>query len=145
MKKAKTLQEQIAELTEDQKNNMGKIYKKYVISIAVILVISICTIVGLLVTGSIREEKAKEKYDRIQTQIAMNERLNIHDFSLLDESSEASDAYYDIIEQKYLSIGIVAGVGFVGLLIIYFIFKRKYPYFSEKKYAYLKKMKKGLQ
>jgi len=52
---------------------------------------------------------------------------------------------YDIIEQKYLSIGIVAGVGFVGLLIIYFIFKRKYPYFSEKKYAYLKKMKKGLQ
>ena len=143
MKETRTLQEQIAEMTEEQKNNMGKIYKKYVLSIVVVFCVGILIALGLFAEASIREEKAKEKHDRIQAQIESNEQMNEYDFSLFDESSNALDEYYDMKQQKNLSLVIGSGIAFFGVLITYFIFKRKYPYFSEKKYNYLKKMEKN--
>ncbi len=143
MKDTRILQEQIAEMTEEQKNNMGKIYKKYVISLVLVVFVGILIALGLFVEASISEEKAREKYDKIQAQIELNAQMNKYDFSLFDEKSEALDEYFDMNQQKNMSLGIGSGVAFLGVLITYFIFKRKYPYFSEKKYAYLKKMEKN--
>ena len=143
MKDTRKLQEQIAEMTEEQKNNMGKIYKKYVLSIVLVFCVGILIALGLFAEASIREEKAKEKHNRIQAQIELNEQTNEYDFSLFDESSNALDEYYDMKQQKNLSLVIGSGIAFFGVLITYFIFKRKYPYFSEKKYNYLKKMEKN--
>ena len=143
MKDTRKLQEQIAEMTEEQKNNMGKIYKKYVLSIVLVFCVGILIALGLFAEASIREGKAKEKHNRIQAQIELNEQTNEYDFSLFDESSNALDEYYDMKQQKNLSLVIGSGIAFFGVLITYFIFKRKYPYFSEKKYNYLKKMEKN--
>ena len=118
-------------------------YKKYVLSIVLVFCVGILIALGLFAEASIREEKAKEKHNRIQAQIELNEQTNEYDFSLFDESSNALDEYYDMKQQKNLSLVIGSGIAFFGVLITYFIFKRKYPYFSEKKYNYLKKMEKN--
>ena len=141
MSKAST-EQQIAALTPEQKRSMGTIYKKYIVTLLLIALAGVFIIAGLFVGATIREGNAKVRYDAIQTQIELNEMTNTYDASLFDESSEALDEYYDMKQQKNLSLVIGSGVVVVGVLVTYGIFKKKYPYFSEKKYTYLKKQNK---
>ena len=137
----KTIEQQIAELTPEQKNNMGKIYKKYVLSLISIVLVGVILIIGIFAYASIREEQAKDEHDKIQATIELNKSNNTYDFSLYDESMEAIDEYYNIKQLKPLSLVIGGIVTMIGVVIVYVIFKKKYPYFSEKKYTYLKKMR----
>ena len=136
------IEQQIAELTPEQKNAMGKIYKKYAISIIAVLLLCVIAIVVLYAQASTKEEQAKEEYDIIQTKIALYEQAKRYDLSLYDESMKALDEYHDAQQAKYFVLVAVSVVGILGILAVMFIFKKKYPYFSEKKYAYLKKIQK---
>ncbi|MBO5870634.1 MAG: hypothetical protein J6Q89_07795 [Clostridia bacterium] len=138
-----SLEQRVAELTPEQKSNMGKIYKNYIISLLSVILVGVLLTIGLFLEGSIKEERAKDEYDKIQTMIELNETNNKYDFSLFDESLEALDEFYDMKQKKNLSFVIGSGVTFFGVLAVYFIFKIKYPYFSEKKYTYLKKLEKN--
>lgn len=137
-----SIEQQIAELTPEQRNAMGNIYKKYVISLIVVFLLGVLAAVGMFVEASIREGQANDELDKIQTMIALNEITNKYDFSLFDESSEALDEYYDAKHDKNWAPAKGSAVSFFGVLIVIIIFKKKYPYFSEKKYTYLKKAQK---
>ncbi len=137
-----SLEQQIAELTPEQKNNMGKIYKKYIIFLISILLVGVLVGIGIFAEASINEKKAKDKHDKIQTLIELNETTNKYDFSLFDEDLEALDEYYDAKLRKNSALVIGSAIAFFGVLGVYFTFKKKYPYFSEKKYTYLKKLEK---
>ena len=138
-----SVEQQVAELTAEQKSNMGKIYKKYILSVVLVALAGVLIAIGLFVEAGIKEEKAKDKYDGIQIQQELNELTNEYDFSLFDESIEALDAYHDAQRQKDTCLMIGSGVAFFGVLTVYFVFRKKYPYFSEKKYACLKKMERA--
>ena len=135
-----SIEQQIAELTPEQKNNMGKIYKRLIVSLVAVVLVGVLAGVGMFVEASIREEKAKEKHERITTKIELNAADNTYDFSLFDEQKEALNEYYDIKESKTSTLVIGSGISFLGVVVVGLVFKVKYPYFSEKKYSYLKKM-----
>lgn len=131
-----SIEQQITELTPEQRNNMGKIYKKYVISLVSLVIIGVLLSLVIFAAASIKEERAENRYDRYQTELA----INPYDFSLMEASSDAFDEYMDIAENKYLSFVLGGSFILLGCFVVYFIFKIKYPYFSEKKYSYLKKI-----
>jgi hypothetical protein len=135
-----SIEQQIAELTPEQRNNMGKIYKKLILSLIAVVLVGVLVGVGLFVEASIRLEKAEEKHDRISTKIELNTASNSYDFSLYDEQKEALNEYYDIKQERPVSLVIGTGISFIGVVAVGLVFKAKYPYFSEKKYSYLKKM-----
>ena len=138
-----SIEQQIAELTIEQKNNMGKIYKKYLISIISIFLLGILAGVGIFAEASIKAERAKEEWDRLEAISDFNEANNIYDSSLSRKTIDAIDEYYDAEQEKSGGIAAGSAVSLLGVLLTFAVFKKKYPYFSEKKYEYLKKMQKN--
>lgn len=138
-----SIEQQVAELTPEQRNRMGTVYKKYLITLLLVALAGVLVTIGLFVEANIRETIAHNRHEALQAEIELNEMTNTYNAALFDESQEALDEYYDSKQQKGLSLMIGSGVMLGGLVITYGIFKKKYPYFSEKKYAYLKKMTKN--
>ncbi len=135
----KSIEQQIAELTPEQKSNMGKIFKREIISIAAVLIGFIVIAGSIFAYASIKEKQAKVEYDTIQAQIEFNTTIHYHDLTFYDKSEELFDEYYDMKQLKTDSLMVGSGVSLAAVLVICAIFKVKYPYFSEKKYKYLKK------
>ncbi len=138
-----SIEQQIAELTPEQKNNMGKIYKRYIICLISVFLIGVLVGIGIFAKASINEKKAKDEHDGLQTKIELSEITHKYDTSLFDESSEALDEYYDAKLLKSSALAIGSAISLIGILVVFIAFKKKYPYFSEKKYSYLKKMEKN--
>ena len=136
---AKPIEQQIAELTIEQRNSLPKIYKKYLICLGCIVLAGIIVLVSMFAVVSMKLEKAQERYERLETQQALNEMNGTFDFALSDEKLEAMDEYYDMIPLKPLSLCVGGAIILIGTLALFLIFRLKYPYFSEKKYTYLKK------
>ena len=135
----KPIEQQIAELTEEQKANLKPLYKKY--GIILLSILGICAIlgtIGYLYTSSLVNE-AEEKYNDLCYATELNADLGIIDLDLMDEHHEAMDAYFDLLPFTYAPIGAAGLLLIIGVLVTYFVFKKKYPYFTEKRYTYLKK------
>lgn len=141
----KTIEQQIAELTSEQKNSMKKIYRKYLISFFSVILVGVILIVGIYLYAAEPAKEAKAKYDELSEQIDIlsdddwNLDASREMFELMEKRGEYFDEYHDMKRLKSSSLGIGGGVGFIGLLVVILIFKKKYPYFSEKKYLYMKK------
>ena len=140
----KTVEQQVAELTQEQKNNMGKIYKNYVFSLISVVLVGVILIIGIFAYASIEGEKAKDKYDAYQTSQEIREQTDKLQGKItvygIGEGMELLDEYHKMKLLKPLSLVIGGVVCMIGVIAVYLIFKKKYPYFSEKKYTYLKKM-----
>ena len=130
----KPIEQQVAELTPEQKNNMGKIYKKYSISIVSILLIFFILVIAMFAYASSKEKQAKTRADMI---------LENNIFSSYDEREELLEEYYDAKQLKPLTLIVGGGVSLAAIVVVCLIIQRKYPYFSEQKYKYLKKMEKA--
>lgn len=139
------IEQQIAELTPEQKGNMKKIYKRYLTAVIVTFVVSILVGLGIFMDARLKLTQAKDEYDRIDTKIALNQMSNIYDSSLYDQRYELMDECFELEDRKMFSPAIAGAMMLFGALAIFVVFKVKYPYFSEKKYEYLKKLEKGLK
>ncbi len=135
----KPIEQQIAELTYEQKNSLKDIYKKFLTSFIVVWVIAFLVGAGLFITFTVKAQEAKDRYDYLQTKIDLHAANYNWDFDLYDEKMDAFDEYYDMQEKKPLAFFAGGAVLALGLVLVLGIFKSKYPYFSEKKYSYLKK------
>lgn len=135
----RTIEQQIVELTFEQKNNLKEIYKKFAISVAIVWVIAFLVGAGLFVSFTVKAEEARDRKESIQAQIDLNKMSFNFNFDLYDELYEAEDEYYDMQGKKPLAFFALGGVLLIGFGIVLVTFKSKYPYFSEKKYSYLKK------
>ncbi len=134
---AKPIEQQVAELTNEQRNSIKSIYKKAVIAeiccIIIGLIISACSFVFV----AVKAEEAEDRYNKLDAQVSMNP----FDFDLRDEWLDAMDEYHTYEDKGIKILSIVPGLilAFVGIIASLCIIKAKYPYFSEKKYTYLKK------
>lgn len=135
----KPIEQQIAELTHEQRNSIKGIYKKYIVVYVAVLVIGIIVSAVSFMFVSMKLEKAEERYERLAIQQEINEKNGTFDFELSDEKTEAMDEYYDLKPIRIFSLLTGPIVILIGTGVIFGIFKSKYPYFSEKKYTYLKK------
>ena len=138
----KPIEQQVAELTPAQRNNLGKIFVGYLVSLILLIAIGLGVGVGMFLYYDEAADEAEMKMDAIDLEIDLNNRLGIIDTDLYDEQEEYTDEYYDMKEMKSLSLIIAPGIAFVGILVLVLVVKFKFPYFSEKKYNYVKKMEK---
>lgn len=135
---AKPIEQQVAELTNEQRSSIKSIYKKMVI------VEICCIIIGLIISAcsfvfvAVKAEEAKDRYEMLETQQALNEMNGTFSFALSDEEMEAMDEYYDYKGIQIFSLLPGLGLSLIGIIVSYCIMKAKYPYYSEGKYKYLR-------
>lgn len=137
------IEQQVAELTPEQRNNMGKVFKTYVISLVSILLLFGIAVVALLTFSNAREKEAKEKYDEVQAIVDSFEQKGKYNPNAYEALELAMDNYYDIREGKALNLMVISIIALFLYLLAIIIIKKKYPYFSDKKYTYLKKLQKA--
>ena len=129
----------MAELTYEQKSSLKDIYKKFLTSFIIVWVVSFLVGASLFVTYAVKAEEAKNEYNYIETQIVLGEANSNWNFDLYDKKYEAFEEYNDMNGKKPLAFFAAGAVLLIGFGLVLGIFKVKYPYFSEKKYSYLKK------
>ena len=131
-----SIEQQVAALTEEQKNNLESIYKKYHRCLIFILIGALVLTLGLYCFFSVREAEAKDRYDAATASLLMSDSYNSPSYKT---SYELLDEYFDAKELTSLAFVIGPAALLVAELIVILLFKQKYPYFSEKKYRYVKK------
>ena len=137
----KTIEQQVAELTPEQRGSLKKIYKRTFVAELIVAGIALFACLAMFIFLGIETAEAKEEMEYYQTQIEIEENMpGFHfDFELHEEYQEAMDEYYDlkqITNIGYIAIGLFAILAIVGIAVFV---KTKYPYFSEAKYRYCKK------
>lgn len=133
MKDTRPIRVQVAELTEEQKQNIPTIYKYH-------LIFSL-TIIGLfllaLLISHICVVSAQTKLNQLENEldtISVSER-----YALYEDWTSAIDQYDSTIHLRTM-ISIIGGSILIVLaLAAQFYINKKYPYYNEKKYFYLKK------
>lgn len=153
----KTIEEQVQELTTEQKNNMGKARKLLIVAYFILLGVLILFQVLLYIYNT----KKYSKFDKIENEINKNEeeidyqleRLKDTDslIELSDLETELNDLFSEnqrlIYEMDKITNSdkddVIVVLCYIIIINVYitavlFILK-KYPYYSNKKYRYLKK------
>ena len=142
MKNKKPVSEIAAELTEEQKKTVKKLFVINVAAVCVAIAMAL-VFAFLLGTGTVAKNEAKDQLDDYyerQEMLADKDPL----YFLNEENLE--NPYYD----QYMEISgsllqlskimmICGGVLFVIMVIAAVVQSKKYPYYSEKLYFYLKK------
>lgn len=134
MKDTRPIDIQVAELTPEQKRKIPKIYKAHLlfsfILVGALLVALLFAQIGVL--------NARSDLEAIQDKInsAVPEWTGIQYFA---EETAAYEAYDSAIHVRML-ISIIGGITVLILALGAQLFiSKKYPFYSEKKYTYLKK------
>ena len=134
-----TIEQQVAALTPEQRANMKPIYRKYFsASILVLLLAVVLGVVSFLLISKAADD-AKARLDELDR---LTDENPSYILECIDEKLDCIDRYYDMKSLKPMALGVFGIVCILGAIVIYFVFKRKYPYFSEKKYAFIKKQEK---
>lgn len=102
--------------------------------------VGILLIFGVYTYANIKGKEEKERYDAYKVSQEVKKQVdelqgNITAYSMKEETKLA-DECYNMERLKALSLVIGGCLTFVGILVVYLMFKKKYPYFSEKKYKY---------
>lgn len=139
----KTIEQQVAELTPEQKGNLEKIYQKYLKALMVIVLAGVVLAVGIFVYAVVMENQAKDTHEAIQATFALNAQQKGYDASMHDESAKWLDTYHNMKLLKPAAFAIASIAVLIGICILCLIYKVKYPYFSEKKYLYIQRMESG--
>lgn len=141
MKDLRPIEIQVAELNEEQKNNIVMLYKKQfkiLIIAMIVFAVVIVAFIGFRIAASI----AKDDWDRIETSITLSGMDGSYDMGLFDANYDAMNRYYDLLQYSNLSLMIGGGlaliIGCISLIVLS-NGKKQFPYYSEKKYRYIKK------
>lgn len=134
MKDKRPIEVQVAELTEEQKQKIPKIFWMH-------LIITIVIIGAHLISGLfcvINVEAAKAELRSIEARRATASLWE--SLSLTKEWLAASDRY-DVAMQTLTTVGIGTAVaGIIAVLGVQLYITKKYPFYSEKKHFYLRKI-----
>lgn len=139
-----TIEQQVAELTNEQRLTVMSIGKKYRLSLLPAIFISI---IAVIVSVCFLAE-SKDISESIESYQYLRE-LSMEDlnFTKAFEYSETIDELFDKKDEcskaatTTLIIGGITGIVYIIGTILFF--KTKYPYFTEGKYEYLKKLEKA--
>ena len=132
---------QVAELTQEQKNDMLKFGKRYNLTAAIALAAMLIFIILWVATFGSMAKEYKEKHDALDVQIsAMSsvwDKLNAY-----DTLQTYSDLYINAQIIMFLGMASAGIVMIVGGIIMIKLVKRKCPCYSDKKFFYLLKQNK---
>ena len=132
------IEEQVSQLTKEQRDNIPKI-RKQLISVIAIFAIA-CILLGAVASlaYTLKANNALTQFKATMKELLETDD-NLKRFELLVKQNE----YLEVYEQS-LKVGhyplVFAAVGIlIGATIIIMVFNKKYPYFSEQRYSYIRK------
>jgi len=139
-----TMEQQIASLTPEQRASMKPIYRRYALCLVASIVLAVVVTVVLFLIFRAELAKAEEEYDRLDRAVELEEQKQemfggFIDLDLLAAHSDAMEHYFDCKGRTFVPFIIGGFMLFALALVVMVVFKVKYPFFSEKRYGYLKK------
>jgi len=153
----KNIEQEVATLTTEQKDSLPDIYKTQMIGQTLILTIFLIVATILFTRFSIKENAAEDNYNLLTSNQNMTMTVDgtITNSLSLDSMQMSSihildndDAQLQLLEEKkemgtfkWVSLAVCGVSGLICIFILHFLLKKKHPYYSEKKYKYLKKNK----
>lgn len=132
MKDTRPIEAQVAELTDEQKRTIPKIYKYHLI-FSIVLIVAL--LAGLLI-AHVGVVNAQSDYDEIQAKISASPVGYLQYGAESRAAFDALDAAVNVRTMFAIIGGIVTILLACGAQLL---ISKKYPYYSEKKYTYLKK------
>lgn len=136
----KSIEKQISELTEEQKINILEKGKRFCIVSIVCYIVMFMIIGGWFVLSSVMIEGAEANVNMLKTKLD----LGIGEHSVVLNQWLDAIHVHGIILDVCSAVNVVIAVAFLSFLAIRIIlFKKKYPYYSDRRYSYLKKAEKA--
>lgn len=123
-----TIEQQVSILTQEQKNNVPKLFWFQIIVCAIALIISICAVIPMIQAWQEAEE-AKEAYYEADAEDPLNSM----------DALEAWDEALEKQESTALTTTLVGGGAWLVGIFLFFYIKVKHPYYSDKLFFYLRK------
>ena len=134
MKDTRPIEMQVATLTPEQRAKIPKIFKTALVLCLVPLFIFLLTVIATYARVFELREEAELHSEMID--------MGVYDFTAYDE-------YYDMLDEvdkanETAFVVTVAGAIsiIVYVLVVNLVISKRYPFYSEKRYYYLKKLKK---
>ena len=137
MKDNRPIAVQVAELTDEQRANIPNIYKKH-------FIFSVCTVLVEFVLMAItafmyiKAEAMYKEYNSIG--------LNTFDLGNIQKRSELWQNYdkmSDLVFIMFIVIMVYSVIMIIASLLVKSYITKKYPYYSEKRYRYIKAFNKS--
>ena len=92
-------------------------------------------------------EELSEEYEELREEYEEQGKIYLNE-DMRDEVNDAWDNYdglTDTVDLLFYVSGAALCVLIIGTIVIQVVITKKHPYYSEKKFTYLKKMKKSAQ
>ncbi len=140
-KKEARLAKKFNSLTPEQKESIRPIYRKYMALLISVILVFLIAVTASIIISSYMAQDAKATYD---TLVELTENSYSYDASLWAERSEAFDEYFRIKSLGNTVCLVIETLTLVCIIILRIIFKKKYPYFTENLFYYMKKQEKLL-
>lgn len=135
MKDNRPIEMQVAELTPEQRKKLPKIYTTSIIFCVVSVLILAFALTGIGVRIFELREEAELHAELID--------MGVYDFTEYDEYYDKMDEADAMIE-TFFTVAAVGGAFMFALVLTFnVVISKRYPYYSEKRYFYLKKLKKA--
>ena len=138
-KKESRLAKRFNALTLEQKASIRPIYKKYITLLLSVFLVFVLAMAASIVISSNTAKDAKAKYDML---VEQTENSSFYNASLWEQRSEAFDEYLRIRSlgtTAFLTIDVLA---LIYVIVLRVVFKKKYPYFTEDLFYYMRKQEK---
>lgn len=150
----KNIEQEVATLTPEQKDSLPNIYKTQMIGQTLILAVALIIATICFARFSIKENAAEDNYNLLTSNQNMTMTVDgtITNSLSLDSTQmnsihilDNNDAQLQLLEEKnemgtykWVSLVVCGVAGIICLFILHIFLKKKHPYYSGKKYKYLK-------
>ena len=138
-KDTRPIEIQVAELTDEQKRNIPRIFYGH-LALAVALILML---LGVIAFFHFQTAEAYETYDIMEQQFDIN--MNTGKFTspdFLDEKWDAYDRWERCLQAEFISAAAGGIILLVVALLMQLLSNILFPYYSDKKFFYLSKIKK---
>ena len=140
---SKKIQEQVNELTEDQKISILENGKKALTFMSVVLAITIVVLAIWIFFSQVAVTIAENNYDMLGEKLNSTSAENMID--PINEWLKAGDVYFALVNICTIVSVVIPLSGFIIIVVRLIQLKKKCPLYSDRKYFFLKKEQKMKQ
>jgi len=134
MKDNRPIRQQVEELTDEQKAMLPKIRRNR----AIFLLLILAAMIAVFLYAGISCNRAEENYETLCAQSDQNIAQGVFDQKLINDRQYAKLVLEHAIQRKAILIPVCCFCGIAGIVVCLFYYRTNYPYYTAKRYKYLR-------
>ena len=138
MRDKRPIAEQVADMTEEQKNNVVKSFWIQIIAGILIALIALTPAIVFTVAMVTTTHEISEVHDDLAEAYSFSEILNLH-----EKADKLEDKYNDLKKSRDMSIWIGIPTVIVICVVAEIVIRIKMPYYGDKKALYIMKQRRA--